>query len=97
KLGFNVLSVITFGLLILNNSLGIFQGCITVYLSRYLSLQLSAATHLEYHGSKYLSTTFLKFFESFWKAVPESAIFCGFRRPFATGKMKYNISVLLMQ
>ena len=24
-----------FGLLILNNSLGIFQGCITVYLSRY--------------------------------------------------------------
>ena len=65
KLAF-VLSVITFGLLILNNSLGIFQGCITVYLSRCLLLLLIAATHLEYHVAASLSTTFLNFLEKFF-------------------------------
>ena len=46
----------------LKYSFGIFQGCITVYLSRFLLLLFSAATLIEYHMSLPLSTTFLIFF-----------------------------------
>ena len=45
--------------------LGIFQGCIAVYLSRFCCF--SAATCSSYHKSFALSTTFLNFFQSsFW-------------------------------
>jgi len=46
----------------LKYSFGIFQGCITVYLSRFLLLLFSAATLIEYHMSLPLSTTFLIYF-----------------------------------
>ena len=43
-----------------------FQGCITVYLSRYLLLLFSAATLIEYHMCFALSTTFFIFFKLFF-------------------------------
>ena len=42
-----------------------FQGCITVYLSRYCLLLLTAATLLSYHRCFSLSTTFFIFFDIF--------------------------------
>ena len=47
-------------------SLGIFQGCITVYLSRYCLLLFTAATLLSYHRSFALSTTFFIFSKLFF-------------------------------
>ncbi len=62
---------------------GIFQGCITVYLSRCLFLRPIAATHLEYHVADLMSRTFFKYFSTF----SETACFCGLSRPFERAKV----------
>ena len=54
-----------------------FQGCITVYLSRYTVSSASATAYLEYHSRLPLSTTFLKFFQTF-----SPTIFLHFSREF---------------
>ena len=96
-----VLSVITFGLLLLNNSLGIFQGCITVYLSRCLFLQLSAATHLEYHSCSFLSRTFLKNFLNLFRCLisvtGSKPLIIWVTVLSATGKSYYSKAIYQMQ
>ena len=59
-------------------SLGIFQGCITVYLSRYCLLLFTAATLLSYHRSFALSTTFFIFSKLFLLCKCLSTLLSGF-------------------
>ena len=65
-----VLSVITFGLLLLNNSLGIFQGCITVYLSRCFVVAPYCRNSFRISCSAIFVNNFFKiFFGTFWKRL----------------------------